>query len=124
MLATWLHAEDFVSLIRCMFDVPRLCRPVIYGMSDNDTVWWDNRHVAYLGWHPKHNSRIFKDKLDKKMPLPDKAAAVSYYQGGVFTDHPIMQRDENDKQKYRLKIFQIKNRDVKNVTKRRKFSSY
>ena len=28
------------------------------------------------------------------MPLPDKAAAVAYYQGGVFTDHPIMQRDE------------------------------
>ena len=94
MLATWLHAEDFVSLIRCMFDVPRLGCPVIYGMSDNDTVWWDNRHVAYLGWQPKHTSRIFKDKLDKKMPLPDKAAAVAYYQGGVFTDHPIMQRDE------------------------------
>jgi len=77
--------------------VPRLGCPVIYGMSDNDTVWWDNRHVAYLGWHPKHSSRIFKDKLDEKMSLPDKAAAVAYYQGGVFTDHPIMQRDGNDK---------------------------
>ncbi len=94
MLATWLHAEDFVSLIECMFEASRLGCPIIYGVSDNDVVWWDNRQVAYLGWKPKHSSAIFKQILDEKMERPHKDAAVSVYQGGVFTEHPIMQRDE------------------------------
>jgi uronate dehydrogenase len=91
MLATWLSADDLTSLIQCMFEVPRLGCPIIYGMSDNDVVWWDNRHVAYLGWKPKHNSAIFKEKLDRELERPDKEEAVAVYQGGVYTQDPIMQ---------------------------------
>lgn len=92
MLATWLHEDDFVSLIDCMFEASRLGCPIIYGMSDNDVVWWDNSQVAYLGWKPKHSSAIFKQMLDEKMERPHKDAAVSLYQGGVFTEDPIMEK--------------------------------
>ena len=92
MLATWLADDDLVSLLECMFEASRLGCPIIYGMSDNDVVWWDNSQVAYLGWKPKHNSAIFKEMLDVKMERPHKDAALSVYQGGVFTEHPIMEK--------------------------------
>jgi uronate dehydrogenase len=92
MLATWLADDDLISLLECMFEASRLGCPIIYGMSDNDVVWWDNSQVAYLGWKPKHSSAIFKEKLDAKMERPHKDAAVSVFQGGVFTEHPIMEK--------------------------------
>jgi NAD dependent epimerase/dehydratase family len=35
MLATWMSYDDFAALIGCVFRVPRLGCPVIWGVSDN-----------------------------------------------------------------------------------------
>lgn len=83
-LATWLSYDDIVSFAECVFAVPRLGCPVVYGASDNDTIWWDNREAAYLGWKPKDSSRVFKDKISATVPRPDKDAPESVYQGGKF----------------------------------------
>ena len=84
MLATWLSYDDFVSLIECVFRVPVLGCPIVYGASDNDVSWWDNADIAHLGWRPKDNSRVFLEGLDARMARPDPEAATAKYQGGTF----------------------------------------
>jgi uronate dehydrogenase len=91
MLATWMSADDLVSLVECAFRAVRLGCPVIYGVSDNDTVWWDNRSVAYLGWGPKHNSAAFRDKIHASQPAPAPDDPAALYQGGKFTADPIFE---------------------------------
>ncbi|MGB1011872.1 MAG: NAD-dependent epimerase/dehydratase family protein [Thiolinea sp.] len=88
-LATWLSLEDFISLIACAFRSPRLGCPIIYGASDNDASWWDNSAAAYLGWRPKDNSAVFRDKVYANVPIADKDAALAKYQGGDFINDPI-----------------------------------
>ena len=89
MLATWMSADDFVSLIECVFRAPRLGCPVVYGASDNDVSWWDNREVGYLGWQPKDNAEVFRAALDAAMDPPPPDAPTALYQGGAFAAEPI-----------------------------------
>ncbi len=93
MLATWLSEDDFVSLIDCVFRAPRLGCPVIYGASNNDRSWWDNAHVAWLGWRPKDNSEVFRDKVDAKASLPAANSVEAIYQGGKFAADSIHDDD-------------------------------
>lgn len=83
MLATWLSTDDFLALVERVFRVPRLGCPIIYGASDNDESWWDNRHVRYLGWKPKDNAESFRSKLDSAAGPPEDSAELRY-QGGAF----------------------------------------
>ncbi|GKX33997.1 MAG: NAD-dependent dehydratase [Rhizobiaceae bacterium MnEN-MB40S] len=89
MLSTWLSIDDLVALVECVFRVPRLGCPVIYGASNNSATWWDNAGVGYLGWTPRSRSDDYRQKvaLSAQRPLPDDPAAV--YQGGKFTTDPI-----------------------------------
>lgn len=89
MLATWLSYDDFVALVECVFRAPRLGLPIVYGVSANDTAWWDNSAAAYLGWRPKDNSARFRDKIFASVPLPKDDAPEAVYQGGKFTTDPI-----------------------------------
>ncbi|MER0236510.1 NAD(P)-dependent oxidoreductase [Fulvimarina sp. MAC8] len=89
MLSTWMSPNDFVSLIECVFRVPRLGCPVIWGVSDNDARWWDNSAIAYLGWRPKDNSEVYRKKIDAAMERPSPDAPDAVYQGGKFTAEPI-----------------------------------
>ncbi len=84
MLATWMSPDDFVSLVECIFRVPILGCPIIYGASDNDVSWWDNSDIAYLGWRPKDNAEVFRAGLDASLGHPDKDDPRSVYQGGTF----------------------------------------
>lgn len=84
MLATWLSQDDFISMIEHIFQVPRLGNPVIYGASDNDRSWWDNREVGYIGWRPKDNAEVFRAKLDAAMSPPPADDVNALYHGGGF----------------------------------------
>ena len=84
MLSTWMSYDDFVRLIECIFTVPRLGCPIIYGASANDASWWDNREVAYVGWRPQDNAEVFRAKLDAAMDRPSGDDPVAVYQGGTF----------------------------------------
>jgi len=89
MLSTWMSYDDFVYLIERAFSVPYLGCPIIYGASDNDGSWWDNSQTGYLGWQPKDNAEVFREKIDRAMPLPAIDAPDVVYQGGTFTAEGI-----------------------------------
>lgn len=89
MLATWLSYDDFTALIDCIFKIPRLGCPIIYGISDNDRKWWDNSGTAYLGWRPKDNGQSFEANLTRRIEPPGPNAPEAVYQGGHFTADPI-----------------------------------
>ena len=84
MLATWLSADDFVSLTKRIFECDRLGCPVIYGVSDNNELWWDNQKVSYIGWKPVDSS----DKYANEPHLQTRAGDINdlsvRYQGGGF----------------------------------------
>ncbi len=89
MLATWFSREDFVALIDAVFQAPRLGCPVIWGVSDNSRIWWDNSSVRYLGWQPKDTSEIWRTEIDAACNRPGPDDPQSVWQGGVFTQDPI-----------------------------------
>lgn len=89
MLATWMSYGDFISMIECIFKIQILGCPVIYGVSNNDTKWWDNSDVDYLGWAPKDNSESYREKIEANAALPDMNSNEAKYQGGFFADDPI-----------------------------------
>jgi len=83
MMATWMSADDMLRLIGRMLDTPRLGCPIVYGVSDNQEVWWDNSEAAYLGWKPQDSSAKFADLfLDVEQEDPTDPAVI--YQGGGF----------------------------------------
>jgi uronate dehydrogenase len=84
MLSTWLSYEDLTQLIIKGLDAPNLGHTVVFGMSDNPQVWWDNRLAAHLGYEPQGSSERFRAKVEAQPPVAaDDPAAV--YQGGAFT---------------------------------------
>lgn len=89
MLATWLSPDDFVSLIETVFRVPRLGCPIVWGVSDNDELWWDNSASRYLGWRARDSSARFRDEIYATLPLPPEDAPEAVYQGGKFTADTI-----------------------------------
>ncbi|MDE0113603.1 MAG: NAD(P)-dependent oxidoreductase [Albidovulum sp.] len=89
MLSTWMSYDDFIRLIERIFAVPKLGCPIIYGVSNNDSAWWDNREVAYLGWKPKDNAERFRPKINAKMARPTTSDADSKFQGGAFAADEI-----------------------------------
>ncbi|EHS53431.1 NAD-dependent epimerase/dehydratase [Rhizobium sp. PDO1-076] len=93
MLSTWMSHDDFLSMIERIFRVPRLGCPVIWGCSNNDSRWWDNSAVSYLGWHPKDNAERFRAEIEATVPRPSAQDSIAIYQGGPFVDDPIFEED-------------------------------
>jgi uronate dehydrogenase len=89
MLATWMSYDDFRSMIECIFRAPMLGCPIIWGVSNNDSRWWDNSHAAYLGWKPQDNAERFRAELDAQLGKQDPLAPINVYQGGNFVKDPI-----------------------------------
>lgn len=84
MLATWLSEDDLVALIERIFTAPRLGYTTVFGASDNEEQWWDNRCAGFLGWRPKDSSEKFRAKIDSSCEKPAPDAPETRYQGGKF----------------------------------------
>lgn len=84
MLATWLSPEDFVRLVKCVFEATRVGHTVLYGASANREQWWDNSHAAFLGWVPQDSSEAFRTKVEAANPRQDPEDPAARFQGGVF----------------------------------------
>ncbi len=83
MMSTWLSFGDLTQLLERALVTPGVGHTVVYGMSNNKDVWWDNRHAALLGFEPKDSSEVFREKVEAQpMPAADDPARV--YQGGAF----------------------------------------
>jgi uronate dehydrogenase len=83
MLSTWLSYNDLVQLIERGLSTPEVGHTIVYGMSDNASVWWDNRHAAHLGYQPKDSSEVFRAKVEAQ-PAPAADDPIAVYQGGAF----------------------------------------
>lgn len=91
MLSTWLSYDDFTALFERVFQIPMLGCPVIWGVSNNDSLWWNNNQAHFLGWHPKDNAEQFREELEKTISRPAPTSPLAIYQGGPFTQDPIHQ---------------------------------
>lgn len=94
MLSTWMSYDDFSALIGCVFRAPLLGCPIVWGISDNDSKWWDNTPAAFLGWRPRDNAEPFRAELDAAMPRPAVTDPLALYQGGAFVTDPIFPEDQ------------------------------
>lgn len=84
MMSTWLSYDDLVQLVDKALFTPGVGHTVVYGMSANRTVWWDNHAAAHLGFAPKDSSEVFRAQVESQPPVPaDDPNAI--YQGGGFT---------------------------------------
>ncbi|MCZ2495714.1 NAD-dependent epimerase/dehydratase family protein [Xylophilus sp. Kf1] len=85
MMSTWLSYDDLTRLVEQALSTPDVGHTVVYGVSANRDVWWDNRDAAErLGWTPRDSSERFRAQVEAQPPVAaDDPAAV--YQGGAFT---------------------------------------
>ncbi|MDM0058649.1 NAD-dependent epimerase/dehydratase family protein [Variovorax fucosicus] len=84
MMHTWLSFRDLTTLIEKSLFTPDVKHTIVYGMSANKNVWWDNTQAAHLGFVPQDTSEVFRDKVEAQPPVaPTDPNAV--YQGGAFT---------------------------------------
>lgn len=84
MLSTWLSEGDLADLIKKVYAADRLGCTVVYGVSDNPSTWWDNKHAKFLGWTPKDSSEVFEKEdylLEENIDSNDPAVR---FQGGPF----------------------------------------
>lgn len=83
MMSTWLSFGDLTQLLERSLVTPNVGHTVVYGMSNNKEVWWDNRYATALGFEAKDTSEVFRDQIEAQpMPAADDPAKV--YQGGAF----------------------------------------
>ncbi|MFT4242107.1 MAG: NAD(P)-dependent oxidoreductase [Acidovorax sp.] len=84
MLCTWLSHGDLTQLVRQSLFTPGVGHTVVYGVSANAQVWWDNRAAAHLGFAPQDSSERFRAQIEAQPPVaPNDPSAI--YQGGAFT---------------------------------------
>jgi uronate dehydrogenase len=84
MLSTWLSFDDLERLIMAGLSAPVLGHTICYGMSDNASTWWDNRHAKHLGYCPQDSSDGFRAETEARQPQIDRNDPVAIYQGGAF----------------------------------------
>lgn len=84
MMSTYLSYDDLTELLRCSLFAPRVGHTIVFGMSDNDSVWWDNRYAAHLGYRPKDSSSRFAHLFPDTAEFPAQDDITTIYQGGKF----------------------------------------
>lgn len=88
--AIWLGVKDLFDLCERGFTAPRVGHTIIYGVSDNEEMWWDNSAVAFLGWKPRQSSAKWRSDVLTNMKLEKPTDPDVIYQGGHFatSKHP------------------------------------
>jgi uronate dehydrogenase len=84
MLATWLSHDDLERLIVASLTAPVVGHSVVYGVSDNATIWWDNTSAAHLGYRPHDSSEPFRAATEAREPRLDPTDPAVRFQGGGF----------------------------------------
>jgi uronate dehydrogenase len=84
MMKSWLSYRDLTTLIEKALFTPDVKHTVVYGMSDNKEVWWDNSAAAHLGFVPQDSSEPFSAKVEAQPPVAANDPNA-IYQGGAFT---------------------------------------
>ncbi len=86
MLATWMSFDDTERLIVAALTAPIVGHTVIYGMSDNGRVFWDNTSARHIGYQPQDSSEPSRAALEARQPAIDTTQPAARYQGGAFVN--------------------------------------
>jgi uronate dehydrogenase len=84
MLATWLSFDDLERVIVASLTAPVVGHTIVYGVSDNATLWWDNLPARHLGYRPQDSSDPFRAAVEARHPVLDPKDPAVIYQGGGF----------------------------------------
>jgi uronate dehydrogenase len=84
MLKTWMSYRDLTDLIRCCLFAPQLGHSIVYGMSANEQVFWDNSGAAHLGFKAQDSSEVFRSEVEARAPALPATDLARVYQGGAF----------------------------------------
>lgn len=84
MLATWMSYDDLERLVVAALTAPIVGHSIIYGVSDNQTSWWDNTPARHIGYRPRDSSDVFRAEVEARQPVIDGKDPVAMFQGGAF----------------------------------------
>jgi uronate dehydrogenase len=84
MLTTWQSYPDFVHLVECCLNAPRVEHTIVYGVSNNDSQLWDNRMAAHLGYRPKDNAETYRAEVEAASQPYDRDDLTIAVHGGQF----------------------------------------
>ncbi|HSI48696.1 MAG TPA: NAD(P)-dependent oxidoreductase [Ideonella sp.] len=84
MLSTFLSYDDLERLVMACLSTPVLGHSIVYGMSDNPRVWWDNRLASHIGFRPQDSSEPYRAAIEARQPTIDLSDPAALYQGGAF----------------------------------------
>lgn len=84
MLSTWLSYADLTQLIVKSLLAKEVGHTVVYGASNNEKLWWDNKLAAHLNFTPSDSSEGFRASVEA-LPMPANDDPSMVYQGGAFT---------------------------------------
>jgi uronate dehydrogenase len=84
MLATWISYDDLERLVVAALSSSIVGFSVIYGMSNNAHVWWDNAPAKHIGYQPQDSSEPFRAAAQARQPVLDPSDPAVIYQGGAF----------------------------------------
>jgi len=84
MLSTWMSFDDLERLVVACLSAPVVGHSIVYGMSANRTVWWDNTQARHLGYVPEDSSEPFRAEVEARQGAIDLNDPVNIFQGGGF----------------------------------------
>jgi uronate dehydrogenase len=84
MLSTWLSYDDLERLVVAALTAPQVGHTIVYGMSNNRAVFWDNAGAKHIGFQPQDCSEPFRATIEAKQPTINRNDPAATYQGGAF----------------------------------------
>jgi uronate dehydrogenase len=84
MLSSWLSYDDLERLVVAALSAPVVGHTVIYGVSDNRSVWWDNSTAKHVGFKPLDSSEPWRAQVEAAQPFVDPSRPEMRCQGGGF----------------------------------------
>lgn len=84
LLSTWISHRDMTQLVQVGIESPNLRFAVVYGVSDNTRLWWDNAAAAELGYRPRDDSEAFAAEVMAMDPPEEADDLALRLQGGLF----------------------------------------
>lgn len=80
MLSTWLSYRDLTQLVRVGLRA-KFHFEIVYGVSNNTRIWWDNSNAYRLGYRPQDNAEGWAAELEGK---GSEDPIGELFQGGTF----------------------------------------
>lgn len=83
-LSAWLSECDFVRLCLSAISAPRGHYRVVYGVSDNETLFWRDSAWEEIGFGPKDSAAAFLNGEEQRALRDDESDVEQMFQGGWF----------------------------------------